>query len=228
MYLWDFVWTEGIIEVFCRHWCSDDDLTPYDMSGDQEISKASPPRYLRDCLESTAPRIIFICPYWLTLWFKSCVTSSSSNIFWSVGPSSFNFLWGRGACGAQLEGRWGFGEEERLCNQGGMTAARQTCAAQFEQTSVLSSVTPGVWGLNICYFQITFHTIVHVCLLHLFQISVQLTKVLLHMEDKYSIIGFLSLRQATMVALTVTDCIPVWSFTSSKFILITTLLYHHF
>uniref|UniRef100_A0A671WUI5 TEL2, telomere maintenance 2, homolog (S. cerevisiae) n=1 Tax=Sparus aurata TaxID=8175 RepID=A0A671WUI5_SPAAU len=30
----------------------DDELTPYDMSGDQEISKASPPRYLRDCLET--------------------------------------------------------------------------------------------------------------------------------------------------------------------------------
>lgn len=42
-----------------------------------------------------------------------------------------------------------------------------------------------------------------------FQISVQLTKVLLHMENKYSINGFLSLRQATMVAVTVTDCIPV-------------------
>lgn len=41
------------------------------------------------------------------------------------------------------------------------------------------------------------------------QISVQLTKVLLHMEDKYSINGFLRLRQATMVALTVTDSIPV-------------------
>ena len=43
-----------------------------------------------------------------------------------------------------------------------------------------------------------------------FQISVQMIKVLLHMEDKYSIDGFLNLRQATMVALTVTDCIPVW------------------
>lgn len=42
-----------------------------------------------------------------------------------------------------------------------------------------------------------------------YQISVQLTKVLLHMEDKYSIKGFLRLRQATMVAITVTDCVPV-------------------
>lgn len=51
-----------------------------------------------------------------------------------------------------------------------------------------------------------FHTVVFE-----FQISVQLTKVLLHMEDKYSIKGFLSLRQATMVAITVTDCVPVRS-----------------
>lgn len=42
-----------------------------------------------------------------------------------------------------------------------------------------------------------------------FQISVQMSKVLLHMEDKYNINGFLKLRQTTMVALTVTDCIPV-------------------
>lgn len=40
-------------------WFSDDELTPYDMSGDQEISKASPPRYLRDCLESMSPRVQF-------------------------------------------------------------------------------------------------------------------------------------------------------------------------
>lgn len=36
---------------------SDDELTPYDMSGDQEMSRASPPRYLRDCLEG---RVLFI------------------------------------------------------------------------------------------------------------------------------------------------------------------------
>lgn len=50
-------------------------------------------------------------------------------------------------------------------------------------------------------------------LFDLFQISVQLTKVLLHMEDKYSIVCFLTLRQATMVALTVTDCITVRPYT---------------
>lgn len=39
--------------------CSDDELTPYDMSDDQEMSAASPPRYLRDCLESTAQQDLF-------------------------------------------------------------------------------------------------------------------------------------------------------------------------
>ncbi|KAK1881935.1 Telomere length regulation protein TEL2 like [Dissostichus eleginoides] len=49
------------------------------------------------------------------------------------------------------------------------------------------------------------------------EISVQLTKVLLHTEDKYSIRGFLSLRQTTMVALTVTDCIPVTQYLTTEF-----------
>ncbi|XP_024140455.1 telomere length regulation protein TEL2 homolog [Oryzias melastigma] len=49
------------------------------------------------------------------------------------------------------------------------------------------------------------------------EISVQMTKVLLHMEDKYNIDGFLNLRQATMVALTVTDCIPVTQYLTSEF-----------
>lgn len=48
-----------------------------------------------------------------------------------------------------------------------------------------------------------------------FQISVQLTKVLLHMENKYNINDFLLLRQATMVALTVIDCIPVRTYDST-------------
>ena len=50
---------------------------------------------------------------------------------------------------------------------------------------------------------------IHIYTLCIFQISVELTKVLLHMENKYSINGFLSLRQATMVALIATDCVPV-------------------
>lgn len=100
---------------------SDDELTPYDMSGDQEISKASPPRYLRDCLESMAPQITSLWPH---LLFECCGTSSSSNIVLSVDPFSFNFLWGLGARGAQFESRKGFGEEERLRSQRG-TAARE-------------------------------------------------------------------------------------------------------
>lgn len=46
-------------------------------------------------------------------------------------------------------------------------------------------------------------------MMFVFQISVQLTKVLLHMENKYNINDFLVLRHAPMVALTVIDCIPV-------------------
>ncbi|KAM6963508.1 telomere length regulation protein TEL2 homolog [Tautogolabrus adspersus] len=49
------------------------------------------------------------------------------------------------------------------------------------------------------------------------EISVQLTKVFLHMEDKYSTRGFMSLRQATMVALTVTDTIPVTQYLTTEF-----------
>ena len=45
------------------------------------------------------------------------------------------------------------------------------------------------------------------------QVSVELSKVLLHMEDRYNTVGFLSLRQAAMVALTVTDSVPVRYFT---------------
>lgn len=42
------------------------------MSGDQEINRASPPRYLRDCLESMAPQIPFIqtSPPLLNVMFK--------------------------------------------------------------------------------------------------------------------------------------------------------------
>lgn len=40
--------------ILKQHLCSplsDDDLTPYDMSADQEKKKSAPPRYVRDCLE---------------------------------------------------------------------------------------------------------------------------------------------------------------------------------
>lgn len=43
----------------CLSMCSDDELTPYDMSDDKEMSAASPPRYLRDCLESMALQDLF-------------------------------------------------------------------------------------------------------------------------------------------------------------------------
>ncbi|XP_022046538.1 telomere length regulation protein TEL2 homolog [Acanthochromis polyacanthus] len=109
---------------------SDDELTPYDMSGDQEISQASPPRYLRDCLE---------------------ILRSSED-------------------GARVE--------------------------------LSLRVAEGLVRRNAFAAR---------------EISVQMSKVLLHMEDKYSIIGFLGLRQATMVALTVTDCIPVTQYLTTEF-----------
>lgn len=49
------------------------------------------------------------------------------------------------------------------------------------------------------------------------EISVQMTKVLLHIENKYSIENFQTLRQATMVALAVTDCIPVTEYLTTEF-----------
>ncbi|XP_022598646.1 telomere length regulation protein TEL2 homolog [Seriola dumerili] len=109
---------------------SDDELTPYDMSGDQEISQASPPRYLRDCLE---------------------------NLISSEDPM---------------------------------------------RVELSLRVAEGLVRKNVFATR---------------EISVQLTKVLLHMEDKYSINGFLSLRQATMVALTATDCIPVTQYLTAEF-----------
>ncbi|XP_040032625.2 telomere length regulation protein TEL2 homolog [Gasterosteus aculeatus] len=109
---------------------SDDELTPYDMSGDQETSTASPPRYLRDCLETLVS---------------------------SEDPS---------------------------------------------RVELSLRVAEGLVRRNIFAAR---------------EVSVQLTKVLLHMEDKYSISGFLSLRQATMVALTVTDCISVTQYLTTEF-----------
>uniref|UniRef100_A0AAQ4S0Q1 Telomere length regulation protein TEL2 homolog n=1 Tax=Gasterosteus aculeatus aculeatus TaxID=481459 RepID=A0AAQ4S0Q1_GASAC len=108
----------------------DDELTPYDMSGDQETSTASPPRYLRDCLETLVS---------------------------SEDPS---------------------------------------------RVELSLRVAEGLVRRNIFAAR---------------EVSVQLTKVLLHMEDKYSISGFLSLRQATMVALTVTDSISVTQYLTTEF-----------
>ncbi|XP_035853640.1 telomere length regulation protein TEL2 homolog [Sander lucioperca] len=109
---------------------SDDELTPYDMSGDQEIMEAPPPRYLRDCLET-------------------------------------------------------------------LISSEDAVHVELSLRAAEGLVRKNVFATR--------------------EISVQLTKVLLHMEDKYSINSFLSLRQATMVALTVTDSIPVTQYLTTEF-----------
>ncbi|XP_034564097.1 telomere length regulation protein TEL2 homolog [Notolabrus celidotus] len=109
---------------------SDDELTPYDMSADQELNKASPPRYLRDCLES--------------------LMSSDDPVRVELSLRAVEGLVRKNAFAAR-------------------------------------------------------------------EISVQLTKVLLHMEDKYSISSFLNLRQAAMVALAVTDTVPVTQYLTAEF-----------
>uniref|UniRef100_A0A3P8SEQ0 Telomere length regulation protein TEL2 homolog n=1 Tax=Amphiprion percula TaxID=161767 RepID=A0A3P8SEQ0_AMPPE len=125
-----YVQLTGQNNLFSDTNMSDDELTPYDMSGDQEMSQASPPRYLRDCLE---------------------ILRSSED-------------------GVRVE----------LSLRVAESLVRRNAFAARE-------------------------------------ISVQMSKVLLHMEDKYNIIGFLGLRQATMVALTVTDCIPVTQYLTTEF-----------
>uniref|UniRef100_A0A8C8MMN3 Telomere length regulation protein TEL2 homolog n=1 Tax=Oncorhynchus tshawytscha TaxID=74940 RepID=A0A8C8MMN3_ONCTS len=105
---------------------SDDELTPYDMSADQEMSQAAPPRYLRDCLEA--------------------FLSSEDPVRVDLSLRAIEGL-----------------------------VRKNTSTAR--------------------------------------EVSVELSKVLLHMEDRYNTVGFLSLRQAAMVALTVTDSVPVRYFT---------------
>ncbi|XP_034717304.1 telomere length regulation protein TEL2 homolog [Etheostoma cragini] len=109
---------------------SDDELTPYDMSGDQEIMEAPPPRYLRDCLEA-------------------------------------------------------------------LISSEDAVRVELSLRAAEGLVRKNVFATR--------------------EISVQLTKVLLHMEDKYSINSFLSLRQATMVALTVIDSVPVTRYLTTEF-----------
>uniref|UniRef100_A0A3P8VV90 Telomere length regulation protein TEL2 homolog n=1 Tax=Cynoglossus semilaevis TaxID=244447 RepID=A0A3P8VV90_CYNSE len=109
---------------------SDDELTPYDMSGDVEMTQASPPRYLRDCLET--------------------LTSSEDT------------------------------ERVELSLKVAESLLRKNAFATRE-------------------------------------ISVQFTKVLLHMEDKYNTRDFLALRQRSLVALIVTDCLPVTQYLTSEF-----------
>uniref|UniRef100_M4AXA2 Telomere length regulation protein TEL2 homolog n=1 Tax=Xiphophorus maculatus TaxID=8083 RepID=M4AXA2_XIPMA len=108
----------------------DDDLPPYDMSGDVEASRAAPPRYLRDCLEAL-------------------ISSDDSQ------------------------------------------------RVEFSLRAAESLVRRNVFAAK--------------------EISVQMTKVLLHMEDKFSVSGFLVLRQAAMVALTAVDSVPVTQFLTTEF-----------
>ncbi|XP_059834863.1 telomere length regulation protein TEL2 homolog isoform X4 [Hypanus sabinus] len=49
------------------------------------------------------------------------------------------------------------------------------------------------------------------------EVSVELTKVLLHLEDKFGIVGFTGLRQRALVALTVTSVVPVTQYLTSEF-----------
>ncbi|XP_056153116.1 telomere length regulation protein TEL2 homolog [Lampris incognitus] len=109
---------------------SDDDLTPYDMSGDQEMSEARPPRYLRDCLEV-------------------------------------------------------------------LVSSEDPVRVELSLRAVEDLVRKNISTTR--------------------EVSVQLTKVLLYMVDKYSIAGFLVLKQAAMVALAVTDCLPVVQYLTTEF-----------
>ncbi|MBN3306405.1 TELO2 protein, partial [Amia calva] len=109
---------------------SDDELPPYDMSADQELSGAPPPRYLRDCLEALAT---------------------------SEDPGKME---------VSLQAA------EGLIRRNAGTVA---------------------------------------------EVSVQLVKVLLHLEDRYTTPGFLWLRQRSMVAVTVSDPLPVTEFLTSEF-----------
>ncbi|KAJ8364161.1 hypothetical protein SKAU_G00129920 [Synaphobranchus kaupii] len=109
---------------------SDDELTPYDMSEDKEMTKAAPPLYLRECLEA---------------------------LLTSEDP---------------------------------------------ERVELSLRAAAGLVRKNISTAR---------------EVSVQLTKVLLHLENKYNTSGFLSQRQAAMIALTVMDCIPVTEFLTTEF-----------
>ncbi|XP_038676129.1 telomere length regulation protein TEL2 homolog isoform X2 [Scyliorhinus canicula] len=49
------------------------------------------------------------------------------------------------------------------------------------------------------------------------EVSVQFAQVLLHLEDKFNISGFIGLRQRGLVAITVTDIIPVTQYLTAEF-----------
>lgn len=39
--------------------CSEDDLTPYDLSNDVKVTKVKQPKYLRDCMEGIFYRLAY-------------------------------------------------------------------------------------------------------------------------------------------------------------------------
>ncbi|MCJ8729008.1 hypothetical protein PDJAM_G00011350 [Pangasius djambal] len=49
------------------------------------------------------------------------------------------------------------------------------------------------------------------------EVSVQFSKVLLHLEDRYNITGFYTLRQNAMVALAITHTQPVVEYLTAEF-----------
>uniref|UniRef100_A0A8C5F829 Telomere length regulation protein TEL2 homolog n=1 Tax=Gadus morhua TaxID=8049 RepID=A0A8C5F829_GADMO len=108
----------------------DDDLTPYDMSCDQELSKATPPRYLSDCMDALQ------------------TSSDAGHVELSLRAAE------------------------------------------------------GLVRKNVSTTR---------------EVSVQMARVLLHLEDRFSTPGFLSLRHTTMVALAVTDPAPVAKYLTSEF-----------
>ncbi|XP_025272834.1 telomere length regulation protein TEL2 homolog isoform X1 [Canis lupus baileyi] len=109
---------------------SDDDLVPYDMSGDQELKSSKAPAYLRDCVEA--------------------LTSSED---WE---------------------RW--------------EAALQAVEGLIVRSPAATR-----------------------------EVSVELAKVLLHLEEKTSVVGFEVLRQRALVAVVVTDPAPVAEYLTSQF-----------
>ncbi|XP_043945230.1 telomere length regulation protein TEL2 homolog [Protopterus annectens] len=109
---------------------SDDDLTPYDMSGDKELKKSKAPAYVIDCIEAL-------------------VTSEDPD---------------------KIEATLTILE----------SMIRKNTAAVKE-------------------------------------VSIELAKVLIHLEDKFSIDGFLRLRQRAMVAVTVVDTIDVTQYLTTEF-----------
>ncbi|XP_045849642.1 telomere length regulation protein TEL2 homolog isoform X3 [Meles meles] len=109
---------------------SDDELVPYDMSGDQELKSGKAPAYVRDCMEA--------------------LTSSEDWERWEAALRAVEGL-----------------------------ILRSPAAAR--------------------------------------EVSVELAKVLLHLEEKTSVVGFERLRQRALVAVAVTDPAPVAEYLTSQF-----------